>query len=218
MKKVILSLSLLFSSCSTGSDVNLIDIIDEVSVIKQEYEELKKEEEELKKEEEITPTPEPSVVPEEEITLPPTIALPEPETKEEDVNIKLPETDCSNPPRELVKNGGTKCIASATRNGTVVCLLDYSLTWKPWKDVTDHHNQTFKVNKNDTHFDKVDIVLKNKKRISLKWAGYHNPIYLFDKKVARQHYRNENIKWDDVKNKVKRIELKLGEQKLCLKP
>ncbi len=143
------------------------------------------------------------------------VSLSEPKNGSEPTKIIIPD-NCSNPPKNLSSNDGFKCIASATRGGSVVCLLPYQFTWKPHSSVTDHHNNTFACNKNDTHFDDVQLVLKSGERINLSYSGCHNYVATVDGPIGRQHFRNENYTWQSIRNKVVRIEMSKGSQTSCL--
>lgn len=200
MKKYIF-IAVFLLSCSTKlSDIDWNEI---VKTCKEAYEECK--------EEEPTPSPEPTIEP----SLPPIEPTPVPSTEPDD-DFFIP-LNCSNPPEHLSSNDGFKCMASATQNGSVVCLLPYQFTWKPWKMVTDHHNYTFACNKNDEHFDKVFLLLKNNRRIDLQYSGCHNYVATSQGWIGRQHFRNKNIQWDDIKNQVERIVMIKNQERTCLK-
>lgn len=201
MKIYILLIVILLSSC-TSSDVDYKEIIQEIKEIKEAYKEVKNPN--------PTPTIEPSVSPK------PSIEIVEAAEKPIEEKVILPKTNCENPKSYIKKNDGLKCMGSATRNGSTVCLLPYTLSRKPFKTITDHHNQTFKVSVNQ-NFENVELVLRNKKRIKLKFAGQHNPVYLFNEKIAREHWRNESTSWDSIKNKAIRLEAFYKEDKVCLK-
>jgi hypothetical protein len=195
-----LPLLILLASCSS-LDQSLIDAIKELRDAYKECAENCK--------------PEPSPLPTVEPT---TIPSPEPSSQPTEIpdDYFLPKTDCNNPKSYIKRNDGFKVMASSTRGGSVVALLPYTLSRPPYKTVTDHHNQTFKASINQ-NFDKVELVLKNNKRISLKFAGQHNPVYLYNDKIAREHWRN-TILWNKIKNKVVRLEAFYKREKVCLKP
>ncbi len=125
--------------------------------------------------------------------------------------------NCSNPPEYITPNDGFKCIASATRNGSIVCILPYQFTWEPRRNITDHHGYTFGCNKNDEHFDKVELVLKTGERIPLAFAYCANYVATADGPIGRQHFRNENYQWNSVANRVVTLEMVKGNKKTCLK-
>jgi hypothetical protein len=178
---------ILITSCSLDTFNELNDILKEVD--KEEYVE---KENEIVKEEEL-PTPTPSVTP----------------------SYSFP-NNCDNPPKSVSPHDGFKCIGSATRGESVVCLLPYQYTMKPYKLIKDHHNQEFKCNINNKSFDQAILILKNNKEIPLKYAGCHNPVYLAGGNIGREHFRNEGVKWHEIKNKVKYIKLILNNQTTCL--
>lgn len=125
--------------------------------------------------------------------------------------------NCSKPPKNISQFDGFKCIASTTRGGSVVCLLPYQFTWAPYKTFTDHHGVTMNCNINDDHFDKVELVRKNGKVISLVWDKCQNWVGTAQGKIGRQHFRNESIKWSNIQGKLDRIEMTKNGQKTCLK-
>lgn len=216
MKKLIFVLFLFSTcfSCSSSSDVNILDIIKEVKEIQKEL----NEEEKLKeKQEEVLP--EPSLEAEEPKKEKEEIKKEEVREeeikKEEVVLVSLPKTDCNNPPKQISSTSGFKCMGSATRGGSTVCLLPWELSRPPFETITDHHNQTFKVSKKQ-NFDSARLILKNDEKIEMKFAGQHNPVYLAQGKIAREHWRNESIQYDRIKNRLKRIELFYNKQKVCL--
>lgn len=133
-----------------------------------------------------------------------------------DSEIFIPD-NCSNPPEHITSNDGFKCIGSDTRGGSVVCLLPYQFTWAPHKSVTDHHNYTFACNANDDHFSKVELVLNSGQRIGLSYSGCHNYVATPGGAVGRQHFRNESIKWSNIQNSVRTIEMTRGGSKTCLR-
>lgn len=133
-----------------------------------------------------------------------------------DSDVFIPD-NCSNPPEHISWNDGFKCIASETRGGSVVCLLPYQFTWTPHKSVTDHHNYTFACNANDDHFSKVELVLNGGQRIGLSYAGCHNYVATSGGAIGRQHFRNESIKWSNIQNSVRTIEMTRGGSKTCLR-
>lgn len=124
--------------------------------------------------------------------------------------------NCSNAPKNISFNDGFKCKGSETRNETIVCVLPYQFTWLPFKDNNDGKN-IFRCNKNDEHFDDVKIFLKNGNVIDLNYAGCHNPVFLADGKTGRQHFRNESIKWHDIKRRVESIRMSKNNKDTCLK-
>lgn len=203
MVKYLIVILILFSSCGDGDRV--LDIVEDVvDIIKED--------------------PTPSTPPEN--TLPPEVVKPTSEPIEKPIEkpIETPKeydlfipNNCSNPPKNISSNDGFKCMASATRNGTVVCLLPYQFTWKPWKQVTDHHNNTFTCNKSEEHFDKVFLIMKSGRQINLVYAGCHNYVATSDGWIGRQHFRNEDIKWGKIKRNVKQIVMIKNKIRTCLK-
>lgn len=141
---------------------------------------------------------------------------PEPETVGEQTNFYT-EDNCGNPPKEMNVNNNAKCQGSATRGGTIVCIIPYRFTWPPYKNFIDHHGVTMKCNLNDDHFTKVQLVLKNGTRITLDWDKCQNYVATNNGFIGRQHFRNEQFLWDNVKKKVELIEMKVNGQKTCLK-
>lgn len=131
-------------------------------------------------------------------------------------DLFLPD-NCKNPPKHISAGDGFKCMASNTRGGTIVCLLPYQFTWKPWKDWTDHHGVTMKCNANDEHFDKVELKIKGMGKIELDWDKCQNWVATAEGKIGRQHFRHKSIKWDDVKNKAQRLIMSKNGKKTCLK-
>jgi hypothetical protein len=199
--KYILLVILFFLSCS---EINKDILIETVKIGKDAYREAKEKENIPTVKENLTV--EPSLEP---------IPILEPQIKP--VNDFLIPDNCNNAPKNIASNDGFKCMGSATRNNTVVCLLPYLFTWKPFKSITDHHNNTFSCNKNDEHFDEVFLIQKNNKKINLKYAGCHNYVATQNGKIGRQHYRDESIKWDSIKNKVNYIVMIKNNKKTCLK-
>lgn len=124
--------------------------------------------------------------------------------------------NCSNPPSNISAHDGFKCMGSSTRGGSVVCLLPYQFTWAPHKMVTDHHNYSFACNRNDESFTNVRIYLNDNSSISLSYAGCHNYVSTQDGWIGRQHFRNEGVNWDSIKNRATRIEMENGGKKTCL--
>lgn len=202
--KSMLPLLILIASCAMVKDIAWEEII---KICKEAYDECKQDCECQE------PTLEPTIDP--EPSIPPVIPIPTPEPTTE-LDFFIPR-NCNNPPKHILANDGFKCMGSATRGGSVVCLLPYQFTWKPHKMKTDHHNNTFACNKNNERFDEVDLILKSDKVISLKWAGCHNYVATVNGKIGRQHWRDESTKWDSVKNRVKTIVMKKGNKKTCLK-
>lgn len=151
------------------------------------------------KDELVTPTPTPTI-----------------EVEREEQEFFIPD-NCDNPPKNISKFDGWKCQSSATQGGKIVCLLPYQFTWKPWKDFTDHHGVTMKCNKNDEHFDAVDLVLKSGKRISLDFAYCANYAATSQGKIGRQHFRSKTTLWADIQKKVSYIEMTKGNKTSCLK-
>ncbi len=140
-----------------------------------------------------------------------------PEVPIEEVKEFYIPDNCSNPPEHISYNDGFKCIASSTRGGSIVCVLPYQFTWEPYHNVTDHHNMTYACNKNDAHFDSVNLVLKSGDRIPLDFAYCANYVATVDGPIGRQHFRNENYQWSSVSHKVASIEMVRGDQKTCLR-
>lgn len=208
--RLMLPLLILLSAC-TGQEIDYSQVISEIREVKEDYKKTKEKQEAtleptINEKEIVAPTPEPTV--KENLIVAPT---PEPN------NVILPKTDCNKPKSYIKKNDGFKCMASKYRaNSSTVCLLSYVLSRKPFEVITDHHNQTFKASKNK-NFNKVEIVLRGGRRIPLTFAGQHNPVYLPGEKIAREHWREENIPWDDIKNKAVRLEAFYDKQKVCLK-
>ncbi len=125
--------------------------------------------------------------------------------------------NCSNPPEHISSSDGFKCIASTTRNNSVVCLLPYQFTWTPHVSITDHHGYVFACNSNDESFSKVELVLRSGERINLNYAGCHNFVGTAEGSIGRQHFRNESVQWSDIANSVATIEMTKGSKKTCLK-
>ena len=109
------------------------------------------------------------------------------------------------------------CIASSTRGGSVVCLLPYQFTWAPFKTVVDDHGHVFSCSKSDSHFGKVELILKSGERIKLNYAGCHNYVATVNGQIGRQHFRNEGIQWSSIKNQVDTIEMTENGKMTCLK-
>lgn len=203
--RYILPLLLLLSACTAVKNANWDDII---NACNEAYKECKEGCE--CPEPSIAPTPEPTVEP----SMPPVAPTPEPTTPPSD-DFYIP-INCSNPPKHISSNDGFKCMSSATRGGSVVCLLPWQFTWKPWKQVTDHHNHTFACNKNDDHFDELLLKQNNGKIIKLVYAGCHNYVATSNGWIGRQHWRS-TVLWKQIKNRVERIVMIKGNKRTCLK-
>lgn len=139
----------------------------------------------------------------------------EPVEEVQSVDYFVPD-NCSNPPKRISQADGFKCIASATRGGSVVCLLPYQFTWSPYKDFTDHHGVTMDCNSTDTRFDSVKLFLNNGKVHDMTWADCQNWVGTARGKIGRQHWRIESVQWSKIKDKVRLLEMTVNGQKTCL--
>lgn len=147
----------------------------------------------------------------------PPVSTPEPTPEPVQTTNFYTEDNCDNPPVEMNVNNDAKCQASATRGGSVVCLLPHRFTWSPYTTFTDHHGISMRCNVNDDRFDKVELIQKNGRVRELVWDKCQNYVATAQGFIGRQHWRNESLQWDNIKNKVERIKMTVNGQKTCLR-
>ena len=125
--------------------------------------------------------------------------------------------NCDNPPTQLSANDGFQCIASRTRNDSIVCLLPFQFTWNPLVPFTDDAGFTFGCNANDDFFDEVRIRLTNGQEIRLEEAGCFNFVSTADGQIGRQHWRNEGVQFGSVASQLSLMIMTRDGQDTCLR-
>jgi len=125
--------------------------------------------------------------------------------------------NCDNPPTQLSANDGFTCIASRTRNDSLVCLLPHQFTWPPLTPFTDDAGITFGCNANDDFFDEVTLFLTTGEAIRLVEAGCFNFVATANGQVGRQHWRNEGIQFSSVQSRFDFIVMTRDGQDTCLR-
>jgi len=212
MKKfLILFFAILFAFGCAGPD-DVVDFVEDVADdISDEFDDDDDEEEQMElsemasegaeeESEEMTSSDTPSEEAEVESELVEAEVVPtnsESQISETDTVFFIPD-NCANPPTEISSNDGFRCIASRTRNDSIVCLLPFQFTWFPLEPFTDDAGFTFGCNANDEFFDEVRIILTNGEEIQLTEAGCFNFVATADGPIGRQHWRNEDIQFNSV--------------------
>ena len=125
--------------------------------------------------------------------------------------------NCDNPPTQISAGDGFTCIASRTRNDSLVCLLPYQFTWSPLTSFTDDAGFTFGCNANDDFFDEVTVILNNGRQISLVEAGCFNFVATPEGQIGRQHWRNEGVQFDSVSGALDMMIMTRDGQSTCLR-
>lgn len=125
--------------------------------------------------------------------------------------------NCDNPPTEISSNDGFQCIASRTRNDSLVCLLPFQFTWPPLVSFRDDAGFVFGCNANDDFFDDVTVILSDGQQIPLVESGCFNFVATADGQIGRQHWRNENVQFDSVASRLELMVMRRNGLQTCLR-
>jgi len=125
--------------------------------------------------------------------------------------------NCDNPPTQISSNDGFQCIASRTRNDSIVCLLPFQFTWSPLVTFRDDAGFTFGCNANDDFFDEVRIFLTSGEEIRLVESGCFNFVATADGPIGRQHWRNEGVQFSSVESRLDLMVMTRNGQDTCLR-